>query len=197
VVLSGHTNVEPAAGDTFTAAMTVLVFLLPATGLLGQYLDSRTRETTRLLVRADETQRRSRAESGQRHLRRLLRTAAPLRRAIVYTTAAVLCSAFAMFEPPGCVSWYGYRATTAELLVAVAVSLLIGTAVAVLPATWTVLDYRQTKEYVDEYLQSEIDAPPSTRTATAQPAGPSRVPAAGSAPPQPAEAREEPADDPS
>ena len=75
--------------------------------------------------------------------------ASSLRRAIVYTTTAVLLSGTALFEPGG--QWRGFTVT--EALIALAVVLLICTAFTVLPATWTVLEYRQARDYLDKDLQ--------------------------------------------
>ena len=149
IVLSRHADVSGAAGDTFTAAMTVLVFLLPATSLLGGYLTNAIDATSRLLARApDDAVRTRRADAAKSHIGGLLEVAAPLRRAIVYTTAAVLLSGTALFEPGG--RWCRFIVT--ETLIALAIALLAGTAWTVLPATWTVLEYRQARDYLDEDL---------------------------------------------
>jgi hypothetical protein len=149
IVLSGHTDVSGAAGDTFTAAMTVLVFLLPSTSLLGGYLTNAIDTTSRSVLRAkDDTTRTRRANVARSHISRLLDVAGPLRRAIVYTTAAVVLSGTALFNPGGGLG--DFRVT--ELLIALAVVLLISTAFTVLPATSTVLEYRQAREYVDTDL---------------------------------------------
>lgn len=149
VVLSGRTDVSGAAGDTFTAAMTVLVFLLPSTSLLGGYLTNAIDTTSRSVLRAeDDTVRTRRANAARSHISRLLDVAGPLRRAIAYTTAAVVLSGTALFNPGG--GRGDFKVT--ELLIAFAVVLLISTAFTVLPATWTVLEYRQAREYVDTDL---------------------------------------------
>jgi hypothetical protein len=164
-LLADRVDAEGAAGDVFTAAITVLVFLMPAASLLGQYLESATRTATLLIDRAaDDTKRKTRAEASSSAIGRLLDVARPLRRAIVYTTMAVVVSAAAAFDPPGHVS----HVTTPEALIVVSVSLLIGTAVSILPATWVILDYRQTKEYRDEYLVAEVQALEADQAAVTQ-----------------------------
>ncbi|MGY4765827.1 hypothetical protein ACXC9Q_02780 [Kribbella sp. CWNU-51] len=173
VLLSGHADVSGAAGDTFTAAMTVLVFLLPSTSLLGGYLTNAIDTTSRLLARAkDDSTRLRRAEAARDQIDRLLEVAGPLHRAIVYTTLAVLLSSVALFDPGG--RWRDFTVT--EVLIAVSVSLLAGTALTVLPATWTVLEYRQARDYLDRDLitlsepgPTPAAPPPATPTPPADP----------------------------
>jgi hypothetical protein len=149
LLLARDVDVSGATGDTFTAAMTVLVFLLPSASLLGSTLANTVETASGLLARApDDIARERRADAARDALERLLQIAAPLRRAITYTTTAVLLTSAALFEPQG--AWRGV--STIELLLAVAIALLIGTALAVLPATWTVLEYRQARDYVEKSL---------------------------------------------
>ena len=161
IVLSRYADVSGAAGDTFTAAVTVLVFLLPSTSLLGGYLTNAIDTSSRLLAQArDDATRTRRADAARNHIQRLLEVAGPLRRAIVYTTFAVLLSSVALFDPHG--RWRDFTVT--ESLIAIAVALLVGTALTVLPATWTVLEYRQAREYLDRELEV-LAAPRSAPTA--------------------------------
>ena len=133
----------------FVASVTVLVFLLPAAGIVGPYLLAETSDALKIIGEQPDDAARSDAQSNVgASVRQILRAAKPLQRGFAYTTLAVILSSVALAETN-----QNIRGVDVDRVIsAVSIALLFGTALAVFPMTWRLLQLEQVKSLYDLVL---------------------------------------------
>jgi hypothetical protein len=167
-----HRSQTSLADAAFASSIAVLVFLLPAAGLVGPFLVAETSDAVRLLIAAHRSQD---IEYLRESVKTLINKAEPLRRAFVYSTLAVLISALALVEP----TWKIKGFTATEACGATAIALLVNTALCVFPMTWELLQMKAVRALVDVVLMPTTEAQSAT-DASETPATPATPAEAGS-----------------
>jgi hypothetical protein len=126
------------ADTTFAASITVLVFLLPAAGIVGAYLVAETKDALSIIERPEFNQQ-SDMKTVANSLREITDAAAPLQRGFSYTTLAVMLSALSLVH----VKQTAGGVEIDRVLAAISLALLVGTAIMIFPMTWQLLQLKQ------------------------------------------------------
>ncbi len=152
-----HRSGTDLSGAAFASSIAVLVFLLPAAGLVGPYLISELSDAVSLLAnagRADEI------GSLRTSVQEITDAAKPLQRGFVYTTLAVLVSALALVKPPGSIKHFA----VADIFGPTAIALLANTALCVYPITWNLLQMKAVKILGDVLVSGAPEAQTASAT---------------------------------
>ena len=135
----------------FLASIAVLVFLLPAAGIVGPYLLTETMDAMSIIARSQDDSKKANAKSEVgASLKGILKSAEPLRRGFTYTLLAVLLSAIALVRT---------NKTVDSVLSAASLALLVGTAFAVFPITWRLLQLKQVQAVYEKLFGPDTVAP--------------------------------------
>lgn len=141
-------------GVAFGASITILVFLLPAAGIVGPYLLAETKDALAIIAKESPTPQTndpavaatSQADNARAIVKESLGTivaaAKPLQRGFSYTTLAVILAAFSVVLGKQVVG--GVRLD--QVLAATCMALLVGTAATVFPMTWRLLQLEQVEK---------------------------------------------------
>jgi hypothetical protein len=109
----------------------VLVFLLPAAGIVGDYLWQEARDALKTIHELNPSET-SGLSGIAGDLRKITNAAKPLQRGFSYTTLAVVLSALSIVV----------GTEIARVLAAISLALLVGTAATVFPMTWLLLQLK-------------------------------------------------------
>jgi hypothetical protein len=174
-----HARRLSLAEAAFMAAITVLVFLLPAAAAVGPFLTRELKDAVEIVATAPEAQRDAARSDVARSMGTILDAAEPLHRAFAYCTLAVVLGAVGLVEPPV----PGLGAWPAALASGLAIALLVGVALAVFPVTLRLLEFETVRAVYRRLFA--IDEGKSTVDTTTG-AAPVPVPAPVPTPPAPA-----------
>ena len=123
-------------GDTaFASSITVLVFLLPAAGIVGSYMWQEANDALKIIVKLEPGET-SYLSGIAEDLRKIIDGAKPLQRGFSYTTLAVVLSALSIVV----------GTEIARALAAISLALLVGTAATVFPMTWLLLQLKPVED---------------------------------------------------
>jgi hypothetical protein len=153
-------------GTAFLASITVLVFLLPAAGLVGTQLFRTANEALRFGEdEPDPAKRTAKQSSAEATLGGILKAAKPLQRGFTYTLLAVLMSAIALVHTEETIGGVDID----RVLSAASLALLVGTAVSTFPITWRLMQFEESQT-VHTALKSlsggTVDAEPTRAPAS-------------------------------
>lgn len=126
------------ADTTFAAAITILVFLLPAAGIVGSYLVAETKDALSIIARPEFNQQDD-VETITNSLGEVTDAAVPLQRGFSYTTLAVVLSALSLVHVKQTMGGVEID----RVLAAISLALLVGTAIMIFPMTWQLLQLKQ------------------------------------------------------
>jgi hypothetical protein len=161
-----HANLDDTA---FLASITVLVFLLPAAGIVGSYLLTEVNEAVSIIANAGDDAARNEAQtSASTTLTGILNAAMPLQRGFTYTVLAVLISAVALVHTNKTVGGVDID----RILSAASLALLVGTALSVFPMTWRLLQLKEVQAVHQRLKPSGTG--PATAVDTSTPPPPAR-----------------------
>ncbi|MFI6005016.1 hypothetical protein ACIA98_32190 [Streptomyces sp. NPDC051366] len=152
--LAANSSEADIAEPVFLASITVLVFLLPAAGLVGPRL------TDEAVDAAELTARNPTAGSHLGSaLARILKSARWMRIGFPCTLAAVILSSFALLRTGVVFHICGPRGelNVDHTLGGLALGLLIGTALAIFPMTWNMLQFATAQRVYDELIKPAED----------------------------------------
>ena len=158
-------------GDTaFLASITVLVFLLPAAGLVGTQLFGVANEAVRLVMDEQDTAGGSAQLSRipEATLGGILKAAKPLQRGFTYTLLAVLMSAVALVHTKEAIG----DVHIDRILSTASLALLLGTAVSAFPITWRLMQFEEVQTVhttLKGLTGGTADLPPTSTPASARP----------------------------
>jgi hypothetical protein len=149
-----HRSQTNLSDVTFASSIAVLVFLLPAAGLVGPFLVSETSDAFALLTSAKQA---TDVEFLQANVRQMITAAGHLRRGFVYTTLAVVVSAVALVQP----TWTVHHVALTEILGSTAIALLVNTALCAYPITWNLLQLKAVRTLAETVLSQsqEVESP--------------------------------------
>lgn len=154
--LAANSSEADIAEPVFLASVTVLVFLLPAAGLVGPRLADEAVDAAELTARNPAAGR----DLG-RALANILRAARWMRIGFPCTLAAVILSSFALLET-GVVfhicETHG-KLNVDHTLGGLALGLLVGTAIVIFPMTWHMLQFATVQRVYDELIKPAEDPP--------------------------------------
>jgi len=171
------------ADTVFLGSITVLVFLLPAAGLVGPHLISETRDLLNIADRCEGS------EVASEDLRDTIAAAEFLQRGFSFTLLSVVMAGTAMAQTKATITFGRcpvQRVNVDNVLTAVALALLIGTALTVFPMAWRLLQLKSVKKLSDEISTAltEAQAEAAKQAAAAEAA---KQAAAGKGQPPPAQ----------
>lgn len=126
------------ADTAFVSSVTVLVFLLPAAGIVGSYLVAETKDALSIIASPEFNQQNDVGTIAD-SLREITDAATPLQRGFSYTTLAVVLSALSLVQVKQTVGGVEID----RVLAAISLALLVGTAVMIFPMTWQLLQLKQ------------------------------------------------------
>lgn len=142
------------AEPVFLASITVLVFLLPAAGIVGPYLVEESKTAVQLSGQPEAKTESVRAGIvGSMH--RILLSANLMRVGFPCTLAAVLLSSIAMAETHAVIKLCSPRVELIvdRVLAGVALGLLATAALVIFPMTWHLLQLKAVQSIYEQYLK--------------------------------------------
>jgi hypothetical protein len=148
-------------GVAFGASITVLVFLLPASGIVGPYLLAETKDALSIISKAsDQGQSTGAYQVVKDSLQAIIDVAEPLQCGFSYTTLAVVLSALSLVQSKQSVAGIDID----RVLAATSLALLVGTAAMVFPMTWQLLQLKQVKSIFRILETEQVAAPVEQRS---------------------------------
>lgn len=128
-------------GLVFAASFAVFALLLPAVGILREYVDRRT-TLLQEVIRKGEAATPEQLESQRRMFSRLAKTVSSLQRGIVLAVLAALAASAAILAPT-VTPWHGAPAyfsfSVQQILTALTLVCLVDAIIAMFPFTWHLL----------------------------------------------------------
>jgi hypothetical protein len=157
--LATNRNSSENLGLIYGASFAVFALILPAVGILRDYMDRRMARLMEVLSQGSEATTDV-LESQSRMFKYLTTAVAPLQRGIVFATIAAGVSSAALVVPKVTLwnrapSFMTFSFT--EMLTAIALVCLVSTVIAMFPFTWHLLVRSDQLKFMQETIQSAIN----------------------------------------